>query len=668
MALAARLERGAARRIPRPAYLERSDKHCRMIINLRKFAESWAARVLLGIIVLTFVISFGYGTFTASKEVVAKVGSHEILATQFNRAYQEQLDTLRQRFPDNADVLAQQLNLRERVLEELINRRLLLDAARDMGFRVSEQELRDAIAALPGFQVGGKFDFETYQAILRQNGLTPEAFEERKREDLLVQKAQRALVAGVIVSPAEVAQRYRIEAEAVEVEYVYVDPSRFGKAVKVDPEAVQAYYEKNRQDFLQQPQYMLRYFVLTLGQMEKDAEVQPRMVERYYERHLETEFTTPKRVRASQILKRLPSTATDADVAARRKELETVLAAARSGQDFAALARKHSDDKAAKDGDLGWFRKEEMPAEVAEAAFALKAGEVSGIVRSPFGLHILKVTAIEPEVKKPLDAVRKQIEDKLRAERAERKLDLEAERLPARIAKESLEAVAGELKVTVAQTPWFDGTRPLPGIGASAELYGRVKGRRAGETGVLKRNPVQGHIFFQVAEVKEAYTRPLAEVRAQVEERVAEAQRREAALAAAKAVFPTLKSPGDLAQYAKREGFPVKTTTVTATRPNIPEVGANREFQQAAFRLTPAQPYALSIRNNHAHLLRFKRRYFPKPEQERETKDRLALQLEQEWKQYFLEASLRHLREKSGVKILVPELLGTPQDTAPRKG
>ncbi|HEX7928582.1 MAG TPA: SurA N-terminal domain-containing protein [bacterium] len=631
-----------------------------MIIDLRKFAESWVARALLGVIVVSFVITFGYGSLQTNKEVVAKVGDYEILSNQFNRAYQEQIESLRQRFPDNADVLAQQLNLRERVMDELVNRRLLLRAADDMGFRVSESELRDAISGMSGFQVAGKFDFETYKAILRQNNMTPEAFEERRREDLLVQKVQRAMVAGVIVSPAEVDQRYRIESEAVEVDYVFVDPAKFNKAVKSDPDAVKAYYEKNTQDFLQPAQYKVRYFTLGLGQLEKDAEVQPRLVERYYERNLEAEFTTPKRVRASQIMKRLAPNAPEAEAQAKRTELQLALAAARAGQDFTGLVKKYSDDKATKDGDLGLFRKEEMPAEVADTAFTMQPGQISNIIRSPFGLHVIKVTAVQPEVRKPLEAVRKQIEEKLRAERAERKLDLEADRLPQRVQKDGMDPVAQEFKVRVLQSGWIDGTQPLPEVGPSAEIYGRVKGRRVNDVGVMKRNPTQGHVFFQVTEVKDAFTKPLADVRAQVEAKVAENQRRDAALAEAKAAFPKLKGPNDLASYAKTEALPVKTVSVTAMNSNIAGIGANREFQQAAFRLTAAQPYALSIRNNQVHLLHLKRRYFPKPEQEKDTKARLAQQMEQEWKQYFLTTALQQLREKTGVKILIPELLTTP--------
>jgi peptidyl-prolyl cis-trans isomerase D len=640
-----------------------------MITDLRKFSQSWGAKFILFLVVVPFVISFGYGTFTASKEVVAKVGTFEILVPQFSQTYQEQLDSLRQRFPDNAEIVAQQLNLRERVLDQIVNRRLLLNEAEDLGLRVSENELREAISSMPGFQVNNAFDFGVYQAVLKQNNQAPETFEARLREDLLLQRVQRTLTAGVVVSPSEIDQRYRIAAEAVEADYVYVDPAKF-KPTPAGAEAIQAYYDKHPADFAQPAQYRARYFILSLKQMEEGAEIPPRAVERYYERNLEAEFTTPRRVRASELLKRMPANAPEAEVAAKRKEMETALKAAQAGGDFTALVKKHSDGGGgAKAGDLGFFGKEEMPAAVADAAFALKTGQVSGIISSPFGLHILKVTAVQAEVRKPLAAVRAQIEKKLKAERAERRLELELERLPGRIQKDGLEASAKEFKAVIAETSWFDGTQTLPALGASAELYGRVKGRRANDVGVLKRNPVQGHVFFQVREAKEAFTRPLADVRAQVETRVAEEQRREAALAEAKTAFPALKAPEDLAAYAKKRGFALKTGSVAASSTNIPGVGPNREFQQAAFRLTKQQPFALSILGNQVHLLHLKRRYFPKPGEEKQKKSEIAGQLEQEWRQFYLGAALQRLREKYPVKVLIPELLSTPAPAAsPRQG
>src|SRR3990172_3278720 len=146
-----------------------------MLTTLRNNAQSWIIKVVLGIIVVTFVISFGVvNSITNRKEVIVKVGDTEILVTEYMRQYQEELDRLRQRFPDNAEALAAQLNLRQQVLDRMVDRHLLLTAAARQGLIVTEDEVKDAVKAQAAFQVGGRFDFETYRQILVQNNMTPE--------------------------------------------------------------------------------------------------------------------------------------------------------------------------------------------------------------------------------------------------------------------------------------------------------------------------------------------------------------------------------------------------------------------------------------------------------------------------------------------------------------
>jgi peptidyl-prolyl cis-trans isomerase D len=618
-------------------------------------------KIILAIIVITFVISFGYGSFTRNKEVLATVGGQEILVSQFGKRYQDQLDALRQRFPGQADALAQQLNLRERVLNQMIDRVLLTRAAEEEGLQIPDEEIRQTVTGQQAFQVNGQFDYGTYQAVVRQNGMSPEIFETRMREDLLVQQYQQQLLMGIVVSPTEVDQKYKLESDAIDLDYLYLDPAKFNEAAKSDPAAEKAYYESHKAEYLQPEQFKVRYVVLGLNKMQDDAEVRQRAAERYYERNVETEFSTPRKVRASHILKRLDANAKPEEAAAKRATLEKLLKEARSGADFAALAKKNSDDTTAKSGgDLGFFRKEDMVPEFADAAFTLKVGQVSDIVRSPFGLHIIKVTGDQPGKKKPFEEVKAQIEAKLKSERAERRLDTEAARLPSRIEKEGLDGIAKEFKVSVAETGWLDGTKTEAGLGQTAELYSKLHGLKANQVGVLKRNPVQGHVFFQVKEYKAALTRPFDEVEPLVRAKVAESQRRAAAIAEAKQVISRLKTGDDFSAYAKSRGLKIEKAQVTAVMPSIPGVGTNREFQRAAFRLTDQAPYGLSIQEDKAHLLRYKKRVTLNVDKSADRKLAITRDLEQDWRNYFLETELKRLRAEQKVKILIPEILTAP--------
>ena len=628
-----------------------------MITQMRNYARSWLIKILLGIIVITFVVSFGVGTFSDPKSVLVRLDSEEILYPEFNRRYQEELDALRRRFPENADVLAQQIKLREQVLTRMINRHLMLRAAREKGLMVTDREVEYAVKSQDIFRLDGKFHFETYRTILVQNRMTPEAYESRLREDLLLQKYQRNLLAGIVLSNGEIDQRYRLEHEKVTVDYIEASADPFMQTVRIAPEAVEKYYEAHNKDFTQAKQFRVEYFVLDTAYYEPKVTVRDRAIEHYYERNPQ-EFTQPKRVRASHILKSVGAEAPPEKVAEIRAGMEQILAEARRGVDFAALARRHSDDFSKdKGGDLGFFTREQMVSEFADAAFALAPGEISDIVRSQFGFHIIKVTGEEPEVRRSFDEVRPEIVKHLREQQAERKLRLEADRLPQKLEAEGLAQVAKALEVSVQTSDWFDGTGVLPKLGSSAPLYARLRTAKEGTIGVWRRNPVQGHVFYRVAEVKEPYIKPLKEVREEVTALVRRQQAGERALALAKETLKSFKGPQDFQAFARKHGYQVKTASFTATQSSIPELGSNREFQQAAFRLTPEQPFGLGIQGKHGFLLHLKKRALPPEEEAARLKAEVRAEIEQEMGQYLLAKEIERLKTVIEVEIVSPEFV-----------
>ena len=636
-----------------------------MLTTLRNHAQSWLIKVVLGIIVITFVISFGVGTFTNPKEVLVKIGSHEILVSEYMRRYQEDLDQLRKRFPDNAEALAAQLNLRQQVMDRMVNRYLMLTAAAEQGLMVNEDEVKDAVTSQPAFQLDGHFDFNTYRQILAQNNLTPAQFEFRMREDLLLNKYQRNQIAGVIVGKAEVEQRYRIENERAEVDYVFVDPARVKLPRAPNDAELKAYYEAHPDEFTQPAQFKLSYFVLGLSNLEEEVQVRDRAVERYYERNAEREFTTPKRVRASHILKRLPKDASEEQVAKAHKALEAVLAKARAGEDFAKLAKANSEDpSAAKGGDLGLFSHDDMESTFADTAFALPKGGISDIVRTPFGLDIIKVTDIQPGQRKALDDVRAEIAAKLRTQRAEHKLELELERVPDRLRRDGMDAVAKSFNVPLRTTPFFDGKGILQGLGSAGPLYAQISKRRQGDVGVWRRNPEQGHVFYRIEEKKDAFVPPLDAIKARVSAATQEQQRRERATALAKETFQKLQDGQKLEAFAKSYGLPVKTVSFTIVDSSIEGIGVNREFQRASFGLTTQKPYALNIKDEKAYLIRLKRRFLPPADQASQAKQQLANRIESALRDYVLNTEIERLRSQVKVDVLAPEYLAS-NSTAP---
>ncbi len=355
-------------------------------------------------------------------------------------------------------------------------------------------------------------------------------------------------------------------------------------------------------------------------------------------------------------------------MAAAREALQQVLARARSGEDFAALAREHSEDFSAENGgDLGYFTRDEMVSAFADTAFALPEGAISDIVRSPFGLHIIKVTDVEPGSQQSLEEVRGEILAKLRTRRAERTLELELERLPARIAEEGLAAVAAELGVEVASTDYFDGNDTLEKLGSASPLYAQLKQRRKGHTGVWRRNPVLGHVFYEVVERKEAFTKPLADVRGEVVRQTREAQRRALAVEEAKAALERLRAGATLEAVAGEYDLPLRSVAFTVVAPEVEGLGTNPGFQRAAFGLTPEAPYALNIHEQKAYLLRLERRFFDESEPVEDKKAQIASQLEDALRQYVVNTEIARMRGAAQIELLAPEYLGGDLNARPTR-
>ena len=189
-----------------------------MIQELREYSQSLFFKLLLLVIAVTLVISFGVGSFFGErKEVLATVNGQDVLLKDFQRAYQNQMENLRRTFGDSADKLAEQLGLRNQVLQQLVDQALLVQAAETQGLLVTDLELQEYIRQQPFFQKDGQFDYETYTTILNQNRIPLNDYEDSSRHDLLVQKQQAMLGAGLFVSAAEVEQAYLAEHEQVEV-------------------------------------------------------------------------------------------------------------------------------------------------------------------------------------------------------------------------------------------------------------------------------------------------------------------------------------------------------------------------------------------------------------------------------------------------------------------
>ena len=629
-----------------------------MIQELREYSNNIFFKLLMGVIAVTFVLSFGVGGFFGDrKEVVAKVNDQEILLKEYREAYQNRLGALQQQFGENAEQFAEQLNLRQQVFNQLIDRHLLLTDAAELNLVATDLELQDYIRKQPFFQQNGQFDYDTYETVLSQNRIVRHEYEASLRADILLTKKQQLLGTGLVISDNEVEQTFRRNFEKIEVEYVYFDPQVFVEKTTAEDAELRKYLQDNPQNFQTLNKFRMEYFTISADYYQDNVKVREREVRRYYKKYTDN-YVTPPEVKARHILLKLVPDAPENEQQEKRDQLNKLLAEIKAGSSFEELAKKHSEDGTSADGgDLGWFKPGEMVPAFESAAFALEAGQVSEIVQSPFGLHLIKVEERKDEITKSLDEAREEITLILAESRAQKRLEEDLDRL-AGLAGEAFTEEAQKLNREVLNAEWFDRTEVIPGLGSAAALVPELVSRKAGEMGVWKRNPVLGHVIYRLTETKIPETRLFEDAKEDVFKAVRLEKAKTVALESAKKALTQLEAGTKLNKLVKKHGLKTETLEFTANTRFLPNIGDNTEFRKVGLHLNENSLFGLSIDGNRADLILFKKRSLSE-DKALEQKDKVRAQLLQNMRQALLSKELKRLRDSATIEVINP-VFGTP--------
>ena len=624
-----------------------------MIQELREYSNSIFFKLLMGVIAVTFVLSFGVGSFFGDrKEVVAKVNDQEILLKEYREAYQNRLRSFQQQFGENAEKFAEQLNLRQQVFNQLIDRHLLLTEAAELNLLATDLELQDFIRQQPFFQKNGQFDYDTYETVLSQNRIVRHEYEGSMRADLLLSKKQQLLGAGLVINNHEVEQAYRRDFEKIEVEYLYFDPQIFIDKTTVNDADLREYHQDNLQEFQSLNQFRMEYFTFSADHFKDSVKVREREVRRYYKKNTDN-YVTPPEIKARHILFKLPPDASEEKQREKREQLRELLVQIKAGSSFEELAKAHSEDGTATEGgDLGWFKPGEMVPAFESAAFALAAGEVSDIVKSPFGLHLIKVDELKEEITKSLDDAHEEITEILAESRAQKLLEEELSRL-AGLAGESFTAEAQKLNREVLSSKWFDKSEVIPGLGSASELVTELLRRKPGEMGVWKRNPILGHVIYRLSETKKPTTRPFEDAKEDVETAVRLEKAKSLALEAAKTTLMQVQGGAAMESLAENQGLKMQTLEFTANTRFLPNMGDNTEFRKVGLHLNQNQRFGLSLNGNRTDLIHFKKRTLDAEEAAKQ-KDKVRAQLHQTLQKALLSKELKRLRDSASIEIINP--------------
>ena len=627
-----------------------------MLLSLmRKQAKSWLIKFLIGIIAVVFIFYFGY-SFT-SKDVVkvAEVNGDYISGVEYQKAYQNLLQALQREYK-NAwnDNLIKVFDLENRAFNSLVNEKLIAQEAKKLGLEVTKKEIQDRILAYPAFQYMGRFDESRYRALLQQNRMKPEEFEAEIARQLLREKVEQFLTTLMPVTDNEVLDQYTYAQEKVKIGYVQFQPDKFKKDVKMDPAGLGSFFEEHKEDYRVPEKIKVVYIVLDPETFKASVTPTDQQISEYYEDNIE-KFRQEKEVKARHILFKLSKDASQEEEKKVKEKALSVLKMAREGKDFDTLAKEYSEGPTKdKGGELGWFTKGRMVKPFEDAAFKMKKGEISDLVKTPFGYHIIKVEDIKEAHTKTLDEARPQIVETLTKTAAtdmaqEKGLSL-IDQMPYDV---DLTKYAAEHNVPVKEGDYFSQNETIPGIGGDAKLKQSLFSLEKGEVSDLVESNGKFYII-QVVDKKPSYLPKLEEVRKKVEKDFIFHLAEIAAKSKAEEFLSQLKEGKPWDELAKKYQLTPKSSGFFTRSDTIPDIGYDPQLQEAAFDLGEKKRYPNQVFENEkgVYVIRWERKEGIDEAKYQEEKQDYRQSLTMAKDQILIGDWLENLKKKAVIKDL----------------
>jgi peptidyl-prolyl cis-trans isomerase D len=626
-----------------------------MLDVLRKRKRSWIITFLLGLIIVVFIAFYGGNQLgDPALQDVAVVNGEVITQREFALHYQRALERYREMLKGSlTPELEKSLNLRASLLEELIQRRLVLQEARHLGLAVTDDDLMMAIAQVPDFQVNGRFNKERYLQLLRANRLSPAQFEEEQREQLTIQRLYSVLLDGVHVTEDEMRDRYRFDQEKIDLYFMRLPVSDFLAQAKPTEAEIKNFYDRAKESFKEPLKVQVEYLSYPFDRFSPAAPIGDKEIEEYYQANRETKFHKAKEVKARYILVRSPADAQQkSDAQARANRIVTE---ARAGKDFAQLAKQESaDSTAAKGGDLGWRAREQLPSPVDKAAFNLRKGEISDAIETPAGFHIVKVDDIREERTQTLQDATAEITRILKSEKGKREAAKFADRDREKaLSDDDFAKLARDSNVSVKVTRPFTSGEMLPEIGQAPEFY-----KTALSLSPKAISPViegtNAYYILKIKERTEAAVPSLDTVRSKIEKNLTESKAQDMALEKAKSLLEQLKKEKNIARVAQQNGLKLEETGwFLRSATQVPKIGELVEAKAGGLALSAQKPFPdkAYAQKDAAYIVAFKASQGTDMAQFDKEKEQLRNQALGENRQQVMQKFIENLKAKAEIKI-----------------
>jgi peptidyl-prolyl cis-trans isomerase D len=557
---------------------------------------------LLLLICAAMVIAFvpgGLGgdlTGTPGKGVVAKVGGQDVTVQEVRDTARQMLQQQGAQLGANASILLP--FFAQRAADQLIDRQALLSEAQHLGFKATPQEVRDELQHgrySEYFFPGGNFIGQTeYENMLQRANLTPALFEDNVAKEIMISKLQALITGSASVSDSQIRKEFDKQNTKVKFEYAVLKQDDIKKGLRPTTEELKAFYDSHQKQYANSipEKRKVKYAVIDTTKLAGGVQVTRDELQAYYDQHRD-QYRTPEQVKVSHILIKTPLAGADGKVddkgvADAQRRAEDLLKQLKQGANFEDLAKKYSEDpgSAKEGGSLGWIGRGRTVPEFEKAAFSLPKGQMSDLVKSSYGFHIIRVDDKQDAHMKTLDEVKAEIEPIIKQQKAQQIAQKEAEDLLQQAQKQGLDAAVAAKSVPLATSDFFGRKDVVPGLGPAPQFMDAVFAA-ADKSAPEMASTSQGFAVFQLLGIKPQSTPTFDEIRTKVEEQFKNERSNVLLTQKTQELSDRAKAEHDLKKAAKELGADVKTSDLVSPDGQVPDIGSMTGQAASAFSMKP---------------------------------------------------------------------------------
>lgn len=627
------------------------------ITLMRKHTKGILIKVMVGLIAVVFIFWGVYAIREKPGSKIAYVNGDLITGLEYEARYREMLDALQKQYKEYwNDTLIKAFQIKQRALNSLIEKRLISQESARIGLGVTDDEVANAIVTYPAFQVNGEFDEGRYRSLLHYNRMEPTDFESSIKLELLGQKIRHFIKCFFPITDMEIINYYSYQKEKVNIGFVSFNSRDFKGKTEVKQDEKKAYFEAHKEKYRIPEKIKIAYLVLSPSDFLDKVTIAEKEISDFYELNQES-FKNPKQIKARHILLKVSPDASESEKTETKEKALSLLKRLKDGEDFAALAKKYSQDPAAsKGGDLGYFTRGQMVKPFEELAFSLKKGELGGPVKTQFGWHIIRVDDIKDATIKTFSEVRNQIVTTIKNDISkeiarERALTL-MDQMPYDI---DLPTYAAQHGLTVKETDYFPKNGTIPGLGEDERLTKSLYSLEKGETSEIIEHKNKFYII-QVVDNKDSHIPKMSEVSVQLQKDFIDHLSLDSAKREAESYLEELKGGADWSELAKNKGLKTDETGFFTRRENIPKIGYSPLLSEVTFSLSSQKRYPDEVFevNNKVYIIKWlTKEDINMKDFDKEKKSFQQMLLLTKDRRIF-NAWLQSIKEKATIKIVTP--------------